>query len=544
MSQFSDLNLHPVLLAAVEKMGYTTATPVQQKVIPIAMGGQDVMVSSQTGSGKTAAFLLPVLHQIILNDAIAQENPERVPKRQGRGRRNYSKPKPQAIVMCPTRELAQQVAKEAIFLKGNHRNIRIATVVGGMPYGRQIRELQNVSVLVATPGRLIDLYKQKELSFEDVRYFIADEADRMLDMGFSEDLERLHRSCENNEQTLMFSATFPAKVMRLAEQMMDHPVRIEISPKDTINKNIEQILHWADGREHQKKMLMHWLENAEIDQAVVFTSTQRETEEIADELIEAGQSADSLHGGMQQRQRNRCLDNLRRGRTKILVATDVAARGIDVEAITHVFNYGVPRQAEDYVHRIGRTGRAGREGIAVTFINYRDKRLLDAIENFTQTELIASEIEGLEPNKRPERGAPKGRGRRKGGGRGRGNSGSSNRRRESASRRDRSDRASNDDAPRRNRDERGGRRFEARDEREKRQSEGMPRRDRNERFERSPRGERPARGESGQERRVRGERRASGNGNNSGRRRNESRGSNGARGEGRPNRSERHARSF
>ncbi|GGZ94373.1 ATP-dependent helicase [Ignatzschineria ureiclastica] len=428
MSQFSDLNLNPILLAAVEKMGYDTPTEVQNQVIPVAMGCQDVMVSSQTGSGKTAAFLLPILHQIMAEKALESANGNNKGNEEGRkGRRGgrnqrYQMPEPQAIIMCPTRELAQQVAQEAIHLKGSHRDFRVATVVGGMPYGRQIRELQNVTLLVATPGRLIDLYKQKEISFDKVHYFIADEADRMLDMGFSEDLEILHRSCVNNLQTLMFSATFPPKVMKLAEGMMRHPLRIEISPKDTINKNITQILHWADGREHQKKMLFHWLENADIDQTVVFVPTQIDTEEIAEELRDLGLSVDYLHGGMQQRVRNRCLDNLRKGKTKILVATDVAARGIDVETITHVFNFGVPRQAEDYVHRIGRTGRAGREGIAVTFVHFKDKRLLDAVEDFIQLEIKPSIIDGLEPKKEPVRSAPKGRGRG-GNGRGRGNGG-------------------------------------------------------------------------------------------------------------------------
>ncbi|OYQ78741.1 hypothetical protein B9T19_07805 [Ignatzschineria sp. F8392] len=468
MSQFSDLNLNPILLAAVQKMGYDSATEVQTRVIPVAMGGQDVMVSSQTGSGKTAAFLLPILHQIMdakeLEEKSAPE--ERPAPRKGRRGRQpaYKMPAPHAIVMCPTRELALQVAQEAILLKGAHRDFRVATVVGGMPYGRQIRELQNVTLLVATPGRLIDLYKQREISFDNVHFFIADEADRMLDMGFSEDLETLHKSCINNRQTLMFSATFPPKVMRLAEGMMNHPLRIEISPKDTINKNITQILHWADGREHQKKLLFHWLENAKIDQTVVFVPTQIDAEEIADELKEMGLSVDYLHGGMQQRVRNRCLDNLRRGKIKILVATDVAARGIDVETITHVFNVGVPRQPEDYVHRIGRTGRAGREGTAVTFVHFKDKRLLDAVEDFIQLEIKANVIEGLEPKKEPLRGAPRGGRRRPGGGAGRRND-SRGGRREGSSRRTegRSEGRGDRDRSRAPRSE--GRRNESRNER-------------------------------------------------------------------------------
>ncbi|HIW07762.1 MAG TPA: DEAD/DEAH box helicase [Candidatus Ignatzschineria merdigallinarum] len=511
MSKFSDLNLNPILLAAVEKMGYDTATEVQTKVIPMAMGGQDVMVSSQTGSGKTAAFLLPILHQIMAEKEVGEEESG---DEKGQGRRNnrrgrnqrYSMPEPQAIVMCPTRELALQVAGEAIQLKGAHRDFRVATVVGGMPYGRQIRELQNVTLLVATPGRLIDLYKQKEISFDKVSFFIADEADRMLDMGFSEDLETLHRSCINNRQTLMFSATFPPKVMHLAEGMMHHPLRVEISPKDTINKNITQILHWADGREHQKKMLFHWLENAGIDQAVVFVPTQVDTEEIAEELREQGMSVDYLHGGMQQRVRNRCLDNLRRGKTKILVATDVAARGIDVETITHVFNFGVPRQAEDYVHRIGRTGRAGREGIAVTFVHFKDKRLLDAVENFIQLEIKASVIEGLEPKKEPMRGAPKGRGRGRGngGGAGRGQGRGRNDRRSSAPRGDR-------EGGRREGRREGGRSEERREGGRSERREGGQEFNRDSRREGGRRNERREGGQERQARPARREQRPAGN---------------------------------
>ncbi len=476
---FSKLNLHPTLLEAVAKMGYNEPTEVQNKVVPVAMGGADVMVSSQTGSGKTAAFLLPTLHQILTEESDSPSGDSQSRPRRGRGdRERMQVAKPKAIVMCPTRELALQVSKEAILLKGDSRNLRIATVVGGMPYRRQIKELQNVALVVATPGRLLDLYNQNAINFDDVRFFVADEADRMLDMGFSDDIKAIHNACHNVNQTLMFSATFPRKVMDLAESMMDHPVRVELAIKDNINPKIEQLLNWADGKEHQRKILRHWLDDAAIDQAVVFAPTQKESEEIADELRDEGVSASFLHGGLPQNVRNRRLDDLRRGRTKILIATDVAARGIDVASITHVINIGLPRKAEDYVHRIGRTGRAGRSGVAVTILHHKDGRLLSEVTRFIDQEIEANVIEGLEPHKTPSmggNGGGKGRGRsRRNSGGGRRGEGRNEERRESRGRRDFSE----------SRGERGGRnersndRFEARGDRDNRRGGGEGRRER------------------------------------------------------------------
>lgn len=494
---FSKLNLHPTLLEAVAKMGYNEPTEVQNKVVPVAMGGADVMVSSQTGSGKTAAFLLPTLHQILTEESDSPSGDSQSRPRRGRGdRERMQVAKPKAIVMCPTRELALQVSKEAILLKGDSRNLRIATVVGGMPYRRQIKELQNVALVVATPGRLLDLYNQNAINFDDVRFFVADEADRMLDMGFSDDIKAIHNACHNVNQTLMFSATFPRKVMDLAESMMDHPVRVELAIKDNINPKIEQLLNWADGKEHQRKILRHWLDDAAIDQAVVFAPTQKESEEIADELRDGGVSASFLHGGLPQNVRNRRLDDLRRGRTKILIATDVAARGIDVASITHVINIGLPRKAEDYVHRIGRTGRAGRSGVAVTILHHKDGRLLSEVTRFIDQEIEANVIEGLEPHKTPSmggNGGGKGRGRsRRNSGGGRRGEGRNEERRESRGRRDFSE----------SRGERGGRnersndRFEARGDRDNRRGGGEGREGRRERATHNERGFESRRGGS------------------------------------------------
>lgn len=436
---FSDLDLNPILLNALNEMGYQSPTPVQEKVLPVALNGDDLMVSSQTGSGKTAAFLLPVLN--ILLDIPFEKTSSR--KGERRGKDNI---KPKALVLCPTRELAQQVAKEAIRLKGAARGIRISTVVGGMPYGQQIRELENVTVLVATPGRLLDLYKQKVVDLSEVQFFVADEADRMLDLGFAEDLEMIHKACKNCQQNLMFSATFPKNIMRLAEEMMEDPERIELSSQNVLNTNITQQVNFADDRDHQRELLIHWLNQPNLDQAVVFTSTQIESEEIADMLEDADYSVTYLHGGIPQKVRNRRLESLRKGRTKILVATDVAARGIDIASITHVINIGLPMKAEDYVHRIGRTGRAGRSGDAISIVNVRDHRRLRDISDYTSYKIDVLTVEGLEPTLDPndfrENRNKKGRGRGRNGG---GKSGGRRFERSGGGRGDRNDRGDRKD---------------------------------------------------------------------------------------------------
>ncbi len=455
---FSDLDLNPILLNALEEMGYTAPTSVQEQVLPVAIAGKDVMVSSQTGSGKTAAFLLPVLN--ILLDQPADAGSNRKGERSfGRGKENI---KPKALVLCPTRELAQQVSKEAIRLKGNARGIRIATVVGGMPYGQQIRELENVTVLVATPGRLLDLYNQKVVNLSEVQFFVADEADRMLDLGFAEDLEMIHKACKNCQQNLMFSATFPKNIMRLAEEMMEDPERIELSSQNVLNTNITQQINFADDKQHQRELLMHWLNQPNVDQAVVFTATQIESEEIAEMLEDEDFSVTYLHGGIPQKVRNRRLETLRKGRIKILVATDVAARGIDIASITHVINLGLPMKAEDYVHRIGRTGRAGRTGDAISIVNVRDHRRVRDISDYTSNKIEVTTVPGLEPTLNPadfsgsknKKGGRNGggRGRNGGGGRGRDGARSSNgggkRFERSSDRNDRGDRDSRSEKPR------------------------------------------------------------------------------------------------
>lgn len=403
---FADFSLHESLQQALQDLGFTTPTPVQEQAIPAALEGKDLLVSSQTGSGKTAAFLLPTLHSLAGQDTF-------VPFKE----RMRAVTQPNILVISPTRELAQQVSQDAIAFVRHMKGVRIAAIMGGMPFAKQIQQLKGAQVVVATPGRLLDLVNRRQIKLDKVDALIVDEADRMLDLGFSEDLEAISELAANRKQTLMFSATFADRIIRLAECMMQDPMRIAIETGHSTNTDITQTLHWTDGFEHKKKLLTHWLSDENLDQAVVFASTQEDTDMLAEELAEAGHSVVALHGAMPQTVRNRRLRSIREGRAKILVATDVAARGLDVPTISHVINFGLPMKHEDYVHRIGRTGRAGRTGQAITLATYRERGKIRALEDYLEARLSVSEIEGLEPSPPPARSG------RDGGGRGRGGNG-------------------------------------------------------------------------------------------------------------------------
>ncbi|MHA3058532.1 DEAD/DEAH box helicase [Acinetobacter sp. ANC 4641] len=407
---FADFSLDESLTQALEGLGFTTPTPVQEQAIPAALEGKDLLVSSQTGSGKTAAFLLPTLNALANQETF-------VPFKE----RMKAITQPSILVISPTRELAQQVCQDAIAFVRHMKGVRVAAIMGGMPFGKQIQQLKGAQVVVATPGRLLDLVNRRQIKLDKVDSLIVDEADRMLDLGFSEDLEAIGELAANRKQTLMFSATFAPRIITLAERMMNDPQRIAIETGHSTNTDITQTLHWTDGFEHKKKLLTHWLSDESVDQAVVFASTQEDTDMLAEELAEAGLSVVALHGAMPQTVRNRRLRSIREGRAKILVATDVAARGLDVPTISHVINFGLPMKNEDYVHRIGRTGRAGRTGNAITLATYRERGKIRALEDFLDARLSVSEIEGLEPSPPPARSGRDGGGRgRDGGGRGRG----------------------------------------------------------------------------------------------------------------------------
>jgi superfamily II DNA/RNA helicase len=407
---FSDFAIADSLKQGLIDLEFATPTDVQAAAIPLALEGRDLLVSSQTGSGKTIAFLLPSLNHLAANE----QPPMSV--------RLKSLPAPSVLVLCPTRELAQQVSQDAINLVRHVRGVRIASVMGGMPFGKQIAQLKGAQVVVATPGRLLDLVNRRQLSLTDVRTMILDEADRMLDLGFSEDLEAISDLAIDREQTLMFSATFADRILRLASKMTKDAERIALQGEHAANADITQTLHWTDGFEHKKKLLNHWLNDESVNQAVVFASTQQDTDMLAEELEALGHQVVALHGAMPQAVRNRRIRTLREGRARVLVATDVAARGLDVPAISHVINFGLPMKNEDYVHRIGRTGRAGRSGQAITLATHRERSKIRSLEEYLNSRLPVSVIAGLEPSPPPEGGARRsgGGGRSYGGGAGAG----------------------------------------------------------------------------------------------------------------------------
>ena len=434
---FLALGLAPELIAAVKDLGFTQPTTVQLKTIPLAMQTEavsgkaarfiDLMVSSQTGSGKTAAFLLPVLHTLLMQDAQAEAQeradfdqavadaaakgeaaPKRAKRKDPTNPRHFKAAEPGALILCPTRELAQQVAHDAIDLVRHCRGLRIANVVGGMPYQLQIAKLQNANLVVATPGRLLDLQRSMQIKLDKVQFLVVDEADRMLDLGFADDLAEVNQLTIERKQTMMFSATLAPRIQQLATRVMREPQRVQIDSPQEKHQNIKQVLFWADNQQHKRKLLDHWLRDTTINQAIVFASTQIECDGLANDLQQDGFSAVALHGALNQGLRNRRLMALREGHVQILVATDVAARGIDVPTISHVFNFGLPMKAEDYTHRIGRTGRAGRDGIAVTFAELRDRRKIFDIEGYTRQPIKSDVIPGLEPKQRIPDSRPSG----------------------------------------------------------------------------------------------------------------------------------------
>ncbi len=403
---FDTLGLNVALIQAVAESGYTSATDVQLQAIPPALAGTDLMVSASTGSGKTAAFILPALQRVLLARG---DNTKRREKGVIYG--------PRVLVLCPTRELAMQVAKAATIYGRHVQGLRVATVVGGVPYPAQIAALRGpLDILISTPGRLLDHLQTGKCILDNVEMLVLDEADRMLDMGFIDDINTIADAIPASRQTVMFSATFLGHVGRLAQNLLREPQRIDVASHTDTHENIEQRLHWADNVNHKNALLDHILTQKEMEQALVFTSTQRDADWLADRLADMGHHVASLHGGHPQGRRNRVLQGLRNQQLKILVATDVAARGIDVPSISHVINYGLPMKAEDYVHRIGRTGRAGRNGLAITLGERMDVGMIRRIQQFTTQSIPVAVIEGLEP-KSPEpkmfaargEGAPAGR---------------------------------------------------------------------------------------------------------------------------------------
>lgn len=375
--------LHPKIKQAVKDSGYETPTPIQAQAIPKIIEGCDIQASAQTGTGKTAAFILPTLHRLLLDT-----NPP------ARG--------PRILILVPTRELAMQVAAEAAKYTKHLPHIKTVCVFGGTPYPIQNKQLSRpYDILVATPGRLIDHLERGRINLSKVQIMILDEADRMLDMGFVEPVEHIASLTPKGRQTLLFSATLKGNVLKLSKRLMNNPFEIAIEADHDAQENIEQQVHTVDNIDHKYRLLDHLLADQGIKQVIVFTATKHQADQLADKLSSEGHPADALHGDLNQRQRTRTIARLRKGDIRILVATDVAARGIDVPEISHVINFDLPMSAEDYVHRIGRTGRAGATGIALSFAAPRDMRLVQQIERFTGKKMTATVIPGMEPKFKP-----------------------------------------------------------------------------------------------------------------------------------------------
>jgi ATP-dependent RNA helicase RhlE len=424
---FSEFGLKAPILKALVEEGYTDPTPIQAKAIPDVMAGRDLLGIAQTGTGKTAAFALPILHRLAAD-----------PKPPGRRQCR-------ALILSPTRELASQIA-ESFRAYGRHLRLTATVVFGGVPLGKQERALaQGVDVLVATPGRLLDLIDRRSLSLAGVEIFVLDEADQMLDLGFIHPIRRIVTMIPRERQTLFFSATMPSTISGLADQLLRDPVKVAVAPVATTAERVDQSVLFVSTADKQG-LLRAVLDGSEVDRALVFTRTKHGADRVVRNLARDGIEAAAIHGNKSQGQRERALGDFKAGRCRVLVATDIAARGIDIEAVSHVINFDLPNVPESYVHRIGRTARAGAAGLAVSFCSDEERSYLRDIEKLTRLKVpVASPPEGFRASApqravaepapasrqgRNERrsegarsGAPRGAGRPSGAGQGRGRPG-------------------------------------------------------------------------------------------------------------------------
>ena len=372
---FNDLNLHPNILKAIK---YPEPTEIQAQAIPKVIEGLDIYASAQTGTGKTASFILPALNQL-LKPALVK----------GHG--------PRVLILVPTRELAIQVSEEATKFSAFLQKTKTVCIYGGTPYPYQNKQLSlPYEILVATPGRLIDHVDRGRINLARVEMFILDEADRMLDMGFIQPVEQIASLTPKTRQTLLFSATLKKGVIKLAKSLLNDPFEITVSAVQDKHENIEQQLYYLDNLSAKNQALDYILTNHEINQAIIFTSTKRQADQLLYTLRDKGHHAAALHGDINQKQRSRTITQVRDGQIRFLVATDVAARGIDIKSITHVINFDLPNTREDYIHRIGRTGRASAKGIALSFVTPKDVATLREIEQYTGHQILTQTIPGIE----------------------------------------------------------------------------------------------------------------------------------------------------
>ena len=386
---FADLSLHPDLLAALEQSGYEQATPIQLAAIPEILAGEDVMAGAQTGTGKTAAFALPILHQLLKTES---DNQGAI----------------KALVLVPTRELAQQVHKS--FKKyAKHTQVKSVQVYGGVSIGTQIENIKNgADILIATPGRLLDLLFKKAVNLKQLDALVFDEADRMLDMGFKDEINMILKRLDSSRarQTLLFSATLDDAIFKLSKTLLNNPKLIEVAARNTAAEQVEQRVYNVD--EDQKRALTSYLIGSKNwQQVLIFTRTKQGADTLAKEMIKDGLKAQSIHGDKSQGARDKALEEFKEGKLRALVATDVAARGLDIEQLKYVINYELPYIAEDYIHRIGRTGRAGESGLAISLMDRDEEYLLEEIEVILDKKLNQQWFEGFEPDFTKERTANK-----------------------------------------------------------------------------------------------------------------------------------------
>lgn len=371
--KFEDLNLKAPILKALKTQGYTNPTPIQAQTIPLALQGKDILGCAQTGTGKTAAFAIPIIQ--LMN----QE-----PSRQS-GKRPI-----RSLILTPTRELAIQIA-ESFENYGVNTNLKYEVIFGGVSQNSQVKSLRSgVDVLIATPGRLLDLISQKHVQLNQLKFFVLDEADRMLDMGFLNDVKKIISKIPQKRHSLFFSATMPDPIVKLANTILDNPHKVEVTPVSSTANTINQAVYFVD-KENKKHLLKEVLSDKKIDRALVFTRTKHGADKVVKNLVKVGIKSLAIHGNKSQNARQRALKSFKSKETRVLVATDIAARGIDIDDLTHVINYEIPNIAESYVHRIGRTGRAGANGIAIAFCDASEKAYLKDIQK-----LIGKQIPVLE----------------------------------------------------------------------------------------------------------------------------------------------------
>ncbi|MBB6056274.1 ATP-dependent RNA helicase SrmB [Tolumonas osonensis] len=376
---FESLELDPVLLQAVEELGFTRPTTIQTQVIPVAMEGRDIMASAPTGTGKTAAFLLPMMQHMI-------DFPRRKP---GPAR---------ALILTPTRELALQITEQAEALAA-HTFLKVASIIGGVAEETQLPALEKtVDIVIATPGRLMQYIEDERFDSRDIEVLVLDEADRMLDMGFIGDVDRIAAEARWRKQTMLFSATLEgAGLKSFSEDLLKDPAEFYAEPPRSERKKIQQLVYFADTAEHKFKILKHLLQQEEVQRSIIFVKTRERLAELVSQLQGSGIDCAWLRGEMEQEKRVEALQRFRSGKVTILVATDVAARGIDLPDVSHVFNYDMPRSADTYVHRIGRTGRAGKKGCAINLVEAHDVGMMERVERYTEEKMMRRVVDSMRP---------------------------------------------------------------------------------------------------------------------------------------------------